>query len=201
MQVDNTLEEAPGSKNGCSLVTTAEELRGLTGTANDLLRSKNSSRENLSLHLSSKDLRSSQVGLLLCLHLLDFGEPSERFFFCVDSTEDGLSVLTRPNRVTSEGSTRVGVVSLETSDFFCSPRSFLNLYVGLASCCTWAGVNTLYIWQSSFLTQGLSPTPFSRHLAHFLWLSKRAIMCPQEPRFCPGDDMVVSKLVEISSTT
>ena len=46
-----------------------------------LLRSKASSRENLSLHLSSKDLRSSEVGLLLCLHLLDLGDPSERFFF------------------------------------------------------------------------------------------------------------------------
>ena len=104
--VDITLEDAPGSKKGCSLVTTAEGLTGLTGTANDLLRSKASGRENLSLHLSSKDLRSSEVGLLLCLRLLDFGEPSERFLFLgVDSTEDGLLVLTRPNRVTSEGST------------------------------------------------------------------------------------------------
>ena len=112
--VDITLEDAPGSKKGCFLVTAAEGLTGLTGTANDLLRSKASSRENLSLHLSSKDLKSSEVGLLLCLHLLDFGQPSERFFLGVDSTEDGLSVLTRPNRDTSEGSTRVGVASLET---------------------------------------------------------------------------------------
>ena len=76
------------------------------GTANNLLRSKASSCKNLSLRL--KDFRSSEVGLLLC-HLLDLGDPSERFFFLgVDFTEDGLSVLTHPNRVTSEGSTRVG---------------------------------------------------------------------------------------------
>ena len=122
---DITLEEAPGSKKGCSLVTTAADLTGLTSTS--WLRSIASSHENLSLHLSSKDLRSSEVDLLLCLRLLDFGESSERFFFLVgvDSTEDGLSVITRPNRVTSEGSMRVGVVLLLPSDFFCSPRSFL----------------------------------------------------------------------------
>ena len=101
--VDITLEDAPGSKKGCSLVTTAE------GFANDLLRSKASTYENLSLHLPSKLFKSSKVGLLLCLLLLDLGEPSERFFFLgVDSIDDGLSVLTRPNRVTSEGYTRVG---------------------------------------------------------------------------------------------
>ena len=117
----------PDQRRDVLWVTTAEGLTGLTGTANDLLRSKASSRENLSLHLSSKDLRSSELNLLLCLRLLDFGEPSERFFLGVDSTEDGLSVLTRPDRVTSAGSTRVRVASLETSDFFCSPRSFLDL--------------------------------------------------------------------------
>ena len=81
------------------LVTTVEGFTGFTGTAKDLLRSKASSRENLSLHLSSKLFKSSEVGLLLCLLLLDLGEPSERFFFLVgvDSTEDGLSVFTRPN--------------------------------------------------------------------------------------------------------
>ena len=70
---------APGSKKGCSLDTTVEGLTGSTGTANDLLRSKASSRENLSLHLPSKLLRSSEVGLLLGFLLLDLGEPLEPF--------------------------------------------------------------------------------------------------------------------------
>ena len=69
------------------------------------------------------------MGLLLCFLLLDLGELSERLVFLgVDSTEDGLSECTRPNRVTSEGSTRVGVALLAVSVvFFCSPRSFLDL--------------------------------------------------------------------------
>ena len=102
-----------------------------TGTANDLARSKASSHENLSLHLSSKLLWSSEVGLLLGLLLLDFGEPSERFFFPVgiDSTEDGLSECNRPNRVISKGSTRVVVALLVVSVavFCCSSRFFLDL--------------------------------------------------------------------------
>ena len=58
------------------------------------------------------------------------GEPSERLFFLVgvDSTEDGSSECTRPNRVTSEGSPRVGVALLVVSViFFSSPHSFLDL--------------------------------------------------------------------------
>ena len=60
--------------------------------------------------------------------LLDLGEPSEHFFFFgVESTEGDMSQLTRPNSVTSEGSTRVGVVLALPSVFFCSERSFLSL--------------------------------------------------------------------------
>ena len=57
------------------------------------------------------------------------GKPSERFFFLVgvDSTEDGFSELTRPKRVTSDGSARVGVMLLLPSDYFCYPHSFLVL--------------------------------------------------------------------------
>ena len=62
-------------KEGCSLVTTVGGFTGSTGIANNLLRSKASSRENLSLHLSSKLLRSSEAGLLLGFPLLGLGEP------------------------------------------------------------------------------------------------------------------------------
>ena len=42
-----------------------------------------------------------------------------------------------------------------------------------------------------------SPTPLSRHLAHLKWPSKVAITWPHVPCFCPGDNMMVDKSVEI----
>ena len=48
------------------------------------------------------------------------------------------------------------------------------------------------------LNTGIISHPFSLHLAHFLWLSNRAIMCPQVPLFCPGEDIMMIELVEVS---
>ena len=57
------------------------------------------------------------------------GEPSERLFFLVgvDSTEDGSSECTRPNRVTSEGSPRVGG---STTGSFCHILQLSTFFPG-----------------------------------------------------------------------
>ena len=44
-------------------------------------------------------------------------------------------------------------------------------------------------------TQGSSPTPLSRQRAHLEWESNPAIAWPQEPRLCPGEDIVVDNTV------
>ena len=67
----------------------------------------------------------------------------------------------------------------------------------MASCWTCSGVKALQIGQSFLRTQLSSPTPLSRHLAHFKWPSNIAITWPHMPLFCPGDDMMISTSVEI----
>ena len=38
------------------------------------------------------------------------------------------------------------------------------------------------------------PPPLSLQHAHFRWPSNNAITWPQVPLFCPGEDMMISKL-------
>ena len=39
-------------------------------------------------------------------------------------------------------------------------------------------------------THGSFPTPLSQHVVHLLFESNRAIICLQEPSFCPGEVMI-----------
>ena len=73
------------------------------------------------------------MGLRLCFRLLDLGEPSERFFFClgVESTGDCVPELTGPSSETSDGSTSLGDVLVNSSDFFWLERSFVPCRWGL----------------------------------------------------------------------
>ena len=66
------------------------------------------------------------MGLLLCFRLLDLGEPSERFFFClgVELTGDCFPELTGPSSETSDGSTSLGDVLVK----FANLISKLNFY-------------------------------------------------------------------------
>ena len=115
-------------KNG--LVTTAEGFfTSSTGTAKDLARNIASSLASLWDHLSSRLLRSSEVGLLLDFFLLGFGESSHIFFFpagVVSVLFPAFSPSTRPNSVTSYGSTRVGVV--DTGEAWIGCINAIKLY-------------------------------------------------------------------------
>ena len=51
--------------------------------------------------------------------------------------------------------------------------------------------------QSSLFTQGLVPLDLSLHLAQCVCLSSPAINCPQAPRFCPGETIMINKLLEV----
>ena len=123
-------------KKGCSLVTTtAGFFTGSTGIAKDLASNLASSLANLCAHLSSRFFKSSDVGLLLLdFFLLGFGDSSGHFFLPAGVVSVFLSAFspsTRPNTLTCEGFTRVGVAVTGEAEtiFFCS-FSFLVLYVG-----------------------------------------------------------------------
>ena len=184
-------------------MTSAGFTTGSTGTAKDLDNSIASSLANLSAHLSSRFFKSSDEGLLLVqgFFLLDLGEglgETLLFFFFPAGVVSGLTLAfspsTLPKTLTCEGSTRVGVGEDETIFF---SLFFPSLYVGVASCWTCSGVKALQIGQSFLRTQLSSPTPLSRHLAHFKRPSKITITWPHVPLFCPGDDMMISTSVEI----
>ena len=88
-------------------------------------------------------------------------------------------------------------------EVYCIPgrkSGILRIQYGHAAAEISFGRDNLKNILACFLTQGSSPTPLSRQRAHFWWLSKRAITCPQEPRFCPGDDIMISNVVELLRT-
>ena len=66
----------------------------------------------------------------------------------------------------------------------------------MANCWTCSGVKVLQIRQSCMHRS--SPTPLFLQRTHFKWLSKTAIIWPQVPCFCHGDDIVFTEHSRIS---
>ena len=78
-----------------------------------------------------------------------------------------------------------------SADFLRSLFSFFNLYEGVDNCKRCSSDKMLQELQSFLATHGSDPLPFSLQRAQKQWLSKLAMMWPQLPCFCEGEDMTI----------